>query len=313
MAGMNRSTPCAASTASTPAASARCARATSAARSRCPRRACSTSSASAASAPPASSAREPRPRRGLPQPPAQGAASARACCRAKRSAADARASVLSLTAKGRKAFAAARSALARRSLRHARCALRARSGRAGRRDAHRRVAARRRKTTSEIELRAHRPGDLGWVVQAHGELYAGSTAGASASRRWSPGSRRTSSSSFDPPGERCWIAEIDGEPVGSVFVVPESKRVAQLRLLLVDPRARGRGLGRRLVRGVHRVRPRTRATASSCCGRSRTSPRRARSTADCGFELAKSEKHAEFGVKLTGEYWELRRSRAAGS
>jgi len=120
-------------------------------------------------------------------------------------------------------------------------------------------------------LRAPRPGDLGWVVQAHGELYA---------------------------REYGW-----GERAGSVFVVPASKRVAKLRLLLVDPRARGRGLGKRLVReciafaraqGYRKLVLWTQSNLAAARAIYR----------DCGFALGKREPHAAFGVKLTGEYWE---------
>jgi GNAT superfamily N-acetyltransferase len=155
----------------------------------------------------------------------------------------------------------------------------------------------------EMLLRAHRPGDLGWVVQAHGELYA---------REFGWGERFEALvaeivsgfvADFDARRCRCWIAERDGERVGSAFVVPASKRVAQLRLLLVDPRARGRGLGKRLVReciefaraqGYRRLVLWTQSNLAAARAIYRA----------CGFELRKSEPHAAFGVKLTGEYWE---------
>jgi GNAT superfamily N-acetyltransferase len=110
---------------------------------------------------------------------------------------------------------------------------------------------------------------------------------------------------FDARRSRCWIAELDGERVGSVFVVPASKRVAQLRLLLVDPRARGRGLGSRLVResiefaraqGYRRLVLWTQSNLLAARAIYRA----------CGFALQKSTPHADFGVKLTGEYWEKR-------
>jgi GNAT superfamily N-acetyltransferase len=101
------------------------------------------------------------------------------------------------------------------------------------------------------------------------------------------------------------MAELDGERVGSVFVVPASKRIAQLRLLLVAPRARGRGLGTLLVResiGFARARGYRRLVLWT---QSNLAAARAIYRA-CGFELRKSEAHAAFGVKLTGEYWEKR-------
>jgi GNAT superfamily N-acetyltransferase len=109
---------------------------------------------------------------------------------------------------------------------------------------------------------------------------------------------------LDRSRERCWIAEMDGAPVGSVFVVKESNSIAKLRLLIVEPKARGLGLGRRLVeeciafaraRGYRKLVLWTQSNLSAARAIYKAT----------GFRLKKTEPHRTFGVKLTGEYWEL--------
>jgi DNA-binding MarR family transcriptional regulator/GNAT superfamily N-acetyltransferase len=228
----------------------------------------------------------------------------RGLVRAARSAHDARARLLSLTARGREAFAL----LDRRSRREVSAMLRSLAVP----DRDRLVGAMRtmelllsNQQRSQVLLRAHRPGDLGWVVQAHGELYGREYGWDERFEGLVAGIVSEFVAGFDARRSRCWIAELDGERVGSVFVVPASKRVARLRLLIVDPRARGRGLGTRLVResidfaraqGYRRLVLWTQSDLAAARAIYRA----------CGFELGKSEAHAAFGVKLTGEYWEKR-------
>ena len=155
-----------------------------------------------------------------------------------------------------------------------------------------------------VSLREHRPGDIGWVVHAHGRFYAEEYGWDERFEALVAEIAAAFIQNFDRKRERCWIAEMDGEPVGSVFVVKDTKTTAKLRLLIVDPKARGRGLGKRLVeecirfardKGYRRLALWTQSNLSAARGIYRAA----------GFRKVKEEKHASFGVKLTGEYWEL--------
>ena len=155
-----------------------------------------------------------------------------------------------------------------------------------------------------VSLREHRPGDIGWVVHAHGRFYAEEYGWDERFEALVAEIAAAFVQNFDRKRERCWIAEMDGEPVGSVFVVKDTKTTAKLRLLIVDPKARGSGLGKRLVeecirfardKGYRRLALWTQSNLSAARGIYRAA----------GFRKVKEEKHASFGVKLTGEYWEL--------
>jgi DNA-binding MarR family transcriptional regulator/GNAT superfamily N-acetyltransferase len=223
---------------------------------------------------------------------------------ARTSPQDARRTLLSLTARGRKAFAmldarsrdevagmlAALPGAARARLVEAMSTVESLLG--GRREAPR------------ITLREHRSGDLGWVVHRHGALYAEEHGYDERFEALVADIVARFVRRFDARAERCWIAEMDGAPVGSVMVVRQSKSAAKLRLLLVEPRARGQGLGRRLVDEAVRFARGKGYRKLVLWTQSDLDAARAIYRAR-GFRLVKREPHASFGVKLTGEYWEL--------
>jgi DNA-binding MarR family transcriptional regulator/GNAT superfamily N-acetyltransferase len=153
-------------------------------------------------------------------------------------------------------------------------------------------------------LRGPRPGDMGWVVQSHGALYAREYGFDSSFEGLVAEIAAKFLSSFDASRERCWIADIDGAQVGSVFLVRHSDDVAKLRLLLVDPAGRGQGLGQRLVGECI-------AFAKACGYRRITLWTQSILVAaraiyqQAGFRLVATEPHRSFGQSLTGETWEL--------
>ncbi len=153
-------------------------------------------------------------------------------------------------------------------------------------------------------LRNPRPGDMGWVVQSHGELYAREYGFDASFEALVAEISAKFLASFDASRERCWIADIDGTQVGSVFLVRHSDDVAKLRLLLVDPAGRGQGLGGRLVGecisfarqcGYRRI---TLWTQSILVAARKIYQ-------DAGFVLVATEPHRSFGQSLIGETWEL--------
>ncbi len=156
----------------------------------------------------------------------------------------------------------------------------------------------------KISLRAHRPGDLGWVVQAHGRLYHREYGWGPRFEAMVAGIAEKFLERYDPRWERCWIAEMAGEPVGSAVVVRDSKTQAKLRLLLIDPKARGYGLGKRLVaRCVRFARAKGYRSLVLWTQSNLLAARHIYETA--GFKRIRSEPHSDFGVRLTGEYWKL--------
>ncbi len=164
---------------------------------------------------------------------------------------------------------------------------------------------------SDIVLRPPRPGDMGWVVSRHGALYAQEFGW---DWRFEALVARIAADfvdRFDPAREACWIAERDGRPLGCVFLVQARDEasgapdpgVAQLRMLLLEPEARGLGLGKRLVEACHdfarragyrRVRLWTNHILLAARG----------IYTKAGYRRVASEKHESFGHRLVGETWE---------
>jgi DNA-binding MarR family transcriptional regulator/ribosomal protein S18 acetylase RimI-like enzyme len=153
-------------------------------------------------------------------------------------------------------------------------------------------------------LRNPRPGDMGWVVQSHGALYASEYGFDSSFEGLVADIVAKFIASFDPSRECCWIGDIDGAPVGSLFLVKSSDDVAKLRLLIIDPKARGQKLGQRMV-------TESITFARQCGYRSITLWTQSNLGAarkiyqDAGFALTATEPHRSFGQDLIGETWEL--------
>ncbi len=101
--------------------------------------------------------------------------------------------------------------------------------------------------TRSFTLRAHRPGDIGWIIHRHAVIYAEEYGWNEQFESLVAEVAAKFLKRHDPKRERCWIAEIEGAFAGCVFLVSESEKTAKLRLLLVEPAARGLGLGRRLI------------------------------------------------------------------
>jgi len=156
-----------------------------------------------------------------------------------------------------------------------------------------------------VRLRSPRPGDYGRVVALHGELYAKEFGYDATFEALVAEIVAGFVRNFDPKCERCWIADMDGEVVGSVFLVNYSRTVSKLRLLIIDPKARGMGLGRRLTRACIRFARRASYRKMVLWTQSHLAAARAIYQAQ-GLRLMSSERHRSFGKRLVAEVWELR-------
>jgi DNA-binding MarR family transcriptional regulator/GNAT superfamily N-acetyltransferase len=155
-----------------------------------------------------------------------------------------------------------------------------------------------------VVIRPFRSGDLGWVLARHGQFYAEEYGFDRAFERLVAQIVAEFLARFDHEREACWIAEIDGEPVGTVMLVDAGDGIAKLRLLLVEPRARGHGIGRRLVEECvrfarHAGYRKITLWTQSILVEARTIYQR------CGFAKIAEKPHRDFGVDLVGEIWEM--------
>jgi len=155
-----------------------------------------------------------------------------------------------------------------------------------------------------VTLRGHRPGDMGWVIERHGELYHREYGWNEEFEALVASIAAEFIRKLDPARERCWIAERAGRRVGCIFLVAGDSGTAKLRLLLVEPEARGLGLGGKLIdscvsfaraAGYKRILLWTQANLAAA----RHLYRKA------GFTKTASERHQSFGHNLIGETWEL--------
>jgi DNA-binding MarR family transcriptional regulator/predicted GNAT family acetyltransferase len=224
-----------------------------------------------------------------------------------RSATDRRQSILALTDRGREMFAS----LDRRSKEEIGALLE----RLDEDEQHRLLAAMATIQTllapaaapamsDAVILRPHQSGDLGWVLARHGAIYAMEYGWGSQFTALVAGIMADFQRGHDPAREGCWIAELDGAPAGSVMLVNAGNGIAKLRLLIVEPQVRGRGIGRRLVAqcirfardaGYRKITLWTQSVLTD-----------ARNIYEgAGFVRVEEEPHRSFGVDLVGETWEL--------
>ncbi|WP_027543631.1 helix-turn-helix domain-containing GNAT family N-acetyltransferase [Bradyrhizobium sp. WSM2254] len=161
----------------------------------------------------------------------------------------------------------------------------------------------RRSQPAAFMLRSHRVGDMGWVISRQAAAYA-------ADYNWDISYEALVAEicaqfikNYDAAREHCWIAEAGGEPIGSIFLVKATDEIAKLRLLQVEKKARGLGVGRALVeqciqgareRGYSKMTLWTQSILLAARGIYQ----------NAGFKLVKEEKHHSFGVDLVGETWE---------
>jgi len=224
----------------------------------------------------------------------------------KPSETDGRQSVISLTEKGRKAFAELNA--------RSHDEIEAMLGRLSPADQNRLIEAMRAieallgaQPEQKIPyiIRPHQPGDMGWVTYRHGVLYNQEYGWDEEFEALVAEITAKFVKNFDPKRERCWIAERGGGIAGCVFLVKKSKTVAQLRLLLVEPSARGMGIGKRLVDECVRFARQSGYKKVMLWTNSVLDAAR-HIYEEAGFQLVHEEPHHSFGHDLVGQNWELK-------
>jgi DNA-binding MarR family transcriptional regulator/GNAT superfamily N-acetyltransferase len=164
--------------------------------------------------------------------------------------------------------------------------------------------SREKPPTSDYVLRAPRPGDLGWIVKRHAEIYAAEYGWREPFEGLCAQIVADFVNKYDAARERCWIAELDGENAGTVMLVNDGGGVARLRLLLVEPRARGLGVGARLTdeavrfareANYHKVTLWTHSVLAAARHVYKKS----------GFKLTGTEDHQSWGQPVVSEFWDL--------
>lgn len=155
-----------------------------------------------------------------------------------------------------------------------------------------------------MKIRLHELEDIDWIIRRHGQIYAEEYNWDETFEELVAGVLNNFIQDHNSQRERIWIAELNGERVGSIMLVDSGERVAQLRLLLVEPKARNKGVGKRLIdqcidfskkNGYKKIRLWTQSNLTAAH----------HLYVKAGFKLVKKEPHTSFGHKLVGETWEL--------